>query len=680
LGKAYFEEKRAPLDAEQFSIAKALDPLDPTAYLYDGIRRQTENDPVAALRDLQESIARNDNRAVYRGRLLLDKDRAARGTSLARIYSDLGFDQLGTNEAAQSLSVDPANASAHRFLSDSYRVTSRRTEVSRVSELLQSELLQDLNINPVQPSISSTNLNIVTLGGPTSVGFNEFTPLFVSNQTQVNLTGATGSNDTITGEAVVSGVYDRYSFSAGAFGYETDGFRNNSDLSHEIYNVYAQAALSPSLNVQAEFAKRNTERGDIALNFDPDDFDPTFRRSLDANSSRLGVRFAPSETSTFLLSAIYADRDIDGGQKQELFTIPGLGAFNLRTDVASEDDTTQYDAQYIHRGIGFNFLLGGARTDVDRKDSLVFTVETPFGDDPPSTVDNQFDIKDSRFYSYLYLKAPMGLLVTLGAAYSSYEQGDAFDFRETSPKIGAQWAITESLALRGAYLEGVKPALSSNRTLEPTQVAGFSQFFDDANGTKYRRYGIGVDWRLTSRLTVGGELSKRDLDWPTVNAQTSTGNFEDRDEWFNRAYVYWVPADRWAVNAELSFDKFRNASSSNLATDIPERVVTYKLPVAASYFHPSGVFGTLGVTYVDQQVRGSEDYLHESGDSTFTLLDLAFGYRLPKRGGILSLAIQNATDKSFDFIDDSYRSFQDEPALGPFYPERTITARFSVNF
>ena len=101
LGKAYFEERRDPLDAEQFAIAKELDPNDPTPWFYDAIRLQTENRPVEALRDLERSIELNDNRAVYRSRLLLDEDRATRGTSLARIYDDLGFEQLGVNEATQ---------------------------------------------------------------------------------------------------------------------------------------------------------------------------------------------------------------------------------------------------------------------------------------------------------------------------------------------------------------------------------------------------------------------------------------------------------------------------------------------------------------------------------------------------------------------------------------------------
>jgi Tfp pilus assembly protein PilF len=85
LGKAYFEEVRAELANEQYAIAQELDPLDPTAYLYEAIKQQTENRPGEALQNLQKSIELNDNRAIYRSRLLLDQDRAARGTSLARI-------------------------------------------------------------------------------------------------------------------------------------------------------------------------------------------------------------------------------------------------------------------------------------------------------------------------------------------------------------------------------------------------------------------------------------------------------------------------------------------------------------------------------------------------------------------------------------------------------------------
>jgi tetratricopeptide (TPR) repeat protein len=94
LGKTYFEEKRGPLDAEQFAIAKELDPNDPTPWFYDAIRLQTVNRPIDALHNIQRSIELNDNRAVYRSRLLLDQDIASRSARLGRIYNDLGFQQL----------------------------------------------------------------------------------------------------------------------------------------------------------------------------------------------------------------------------------------------------------------------------------------------------------------------------------------------------------------------------------------------------------------------------------------------------------------------------------------------------------------------------------------------------------------------------------------------------------
>ncbi|UCD79562.1 MAG: FecR domain-containing protein, partial [Desulfobacterales bacterium] len=91
LGKTYFEEKRTELDGREYAIAKELDPNDPTPYFYDAIRKQTINRPVEALHDLQKAKEINKNRAVYRSKLLLDSDEAARSAALARIYSNLGF-------------------------------------------------------------------------------------------------------------------------------------------------------------------------------------------------------------------------------------------------------------------------------------------------------------------------------------------------------------------------------------------------------------------------------------------------------------------------------------------------------------------------------------------------------------------------------------------------------------
>ncbi|MCG7963140.1 MAG: tetratricopeptide repeat protein, partial [Candidatus Thiodiazotropha taylori] len=45
LGKAYYEEKRNDEAGKQFELAKQRDPLDPTAWFYDAILKQSENRP-----------------------------------------------------------------------------------------------------------------------------------------------------------------------------------------------------------------------------------------------------------------------------------------------------------------------------------------------------------------------------------------------------------------------------------------------------------------------------------------------------------------------------------------------------------------------------------------------------------------------------------------------------------
>jgi tetratricopeptide (TPR) repeat protein len=85
LGKAYYDEKKDKLASNQLAMAKELDSSDPTPYFYDAIRKQSMNQPVEALYDLQKSIELNDHRAVYRSKLLLDSDLAARSASLVNL-------------------------------------------------------------------------------------------------------------------------------------------------------------------------------------------------------------------------------------------------------------------------------------------------------------------------------------------------------------------------------------------------------------------------------------------------------------------------------------------------------------------------------------------------------------------------------------------------------------------
>ncbi|HYQ70308.1 MAG TPA: TonB-dependent receptor, partial [Gammaproteobacteria bacterium] len=657
--------------------------------------------------DLGKSIELNDGRAAYRGRLLLDKDRAARGTSLARAYNDLGFEQLGHNESTDSLTIDPANASAHRFLSDTYR-GQRRRELSRLSELYQAQMLQDINVNPVQPSISNGNLNIVTLGGPATPGFSEFTPLFQQNEVQADVSAAGGSNDTYAGEAVVTVLHDRYSLSMGAMKFKTDGFRDNNDQDHEIYDVYAQADVTPVLNVQGEYNYRHTTNGDLAQNFDPDDYNSQYDRTYQENTARLGARLTPSTASTVLLSVIYSDRHEDqdygttslGALPCAVFPpppffppcpnspVPGFVSVTETQSAKADRKTWQYEGQYLYQAEEFNITAGGLYADNETNGDVNATATLLFTPPIPSTVPTSLDDNTYVSTAYVYSNLEMleNMVWTAGLNYTDATINfkdptqDDEDFDRYNPKLGLQWNLTDALDFRAAWFKTVTPVLANKRMLEPTQVAGFSQLYDEAYGTKATNYGGGLDWRATDRVFLGGEMLRRNLRSPTTlsSATQTLYVFQDEDEWHNNVYAYWMPTDRWGLSAEVVYDKFE--SDDPVDVNLPLQVRTWSYPVKAQYFHPSGYFGAVGVTYVDQQVKREPASTYAEGTSHFTVTDVAVGYRLPRRQGILSLAVQNVFDQDFDYQDDSYRTFENEPSIGPYIPDRSVMARVTLNF
>ena len=215
-----------PPDAQQYEIAKQLDPNDPTPWFYDAILLQTENRPVEALHDIETSIELNDNRAVYRSRLLLDADIAVRGTSLAR----------STTTSASSSSASRGHPVAQR---GSRQLLGAPVPVRHLSapapprdraasELLQYQLLQPININPVRPSLPFTDLNVVTGACPSKSAFNEFTPLFARRPPR-GTAPPSGAPTTLRRRGcLVQAVRSNVAVGRRS-GFTTDGFRANND-------------------------------------------------------------------------------------------------------------------------------------------------------------------------------------------------------------------------------------------------------------------------------------------------------------------------------------------------------------------------------------------------------------------------------------------------------------------
>jgi tetratricopeptide (TPR) repeat protein len=85
LGKAFANVGDASQAERELSLAKEIDPDDPTAWLYSALLNQQLNRVNDGVLDLERSQELNDRRSVFRSRELLDQDRAVRAANLAAL-------------------------------------------------------------------------------------------------------------------------------------------------------------------------------------------------------------------------------------------------------------------------------------------------------------------------------------------------------------------------------------------------------------------------------------------------------------------------------------------------------------------------------------------------------------------------------------------------------------------
>lgn len=540
-----------------------------------------------------------------------------------------------------------------------------RHEIARVSELLQAQLLQPVNVNPVQPSFAETDLNILAGVGPAETSYNEFTPLFLRNQVRLYATGVVGNNGTQGDEIVLPAILGNSSLSVGQFHVASDGFRENNDVEKNIYDVYAQTNLTSTVGVQFEYRRRETEQGDVRLNFNPRNFSRESRRNVEQDSWRLGLHLAPAPHSDLIGSIIRSDRTVKVSDVDR-------PAFSTSDD---ESNTGGYDGQgqYLFHSPLLNLSLGGGASSFDVDQTFVFT---EFLDEALTESFNRtstpsaFTVDQNNVYLYSYVALPANTTWTLGLSYDSFDDG-TINFDELNYKFGLRWNVNDRLLVRGAAFETMKRFLAVDQTIEPTQVAGFNQFFDDTNASRSRLYGVGLDVTVADGLYSGVEATWRHVRVPTIISRDERA-FEQfsRDEDLYRAYLYWTPTRAWAIRAEFEYEDVRTKQLG-----APRKVQTTSIPVSARYYADVGLFGELGVTHVSQELA-----LPDAAEEDFIVVDAAVGYRLPKRWGIISFEIRNLLDEEFRFQDLNF--VKSEPTeIDPRYiPDRTIFGRISLMF
>lgn len=674
LGKAYLEERRGELAGDELAAAKELDPNDPTPWFYDAIRKQRENRPVEALRDLEEAIGRNDRRAVYRSRLLLDKDLATRATSLAQIYDDLGFEELGRNEAARALADDPGSAAAHRFLADLYQGDAR-AELARASEVLQAQLYGADALDLYRPSLAFNDLELVSGEEPFEAGGGEYTRLFERNGASAIATAQIGDDETRATEGVAALRAGRTMIGAGQFHYQTEGFRPNSQLEHDIWNVFIRTQITPSLLLQGEFRHRDTLGGDRVLRFDPDDFESTRKRSTEADIYRIGATWQLTGSAAVVLSAQRLERDI----RRDLETLSIGQPTNDRRDV--DDEAEQIEGQVIvgvplgklRIGGGLNRSHGRTiRNTLSRFDDVRLA--------DPSLEDRDVDSKN--FYADLRSQLSENLDLAIRLAYESVDLKNRAD-GGLAPGIGLLWRPLDGVRFRAVATRTYQRPSLVTQTLAPTELAGFNQIYDDEDAPRTDTFAVSVETAPSDGVRVGVEGRRRllasertEIDEADLDqlAQDSTRDAREEDRLLG--FAYWTPRENLAVSLAIAWERYRRQWRDS--EDEPIHVTTVSAPLGFRYISPSGWFGGAEVTWLAQEIDSRVGDRDASDDDAGPLVDLELGYRPPGRRATTSFRFSNILGRDVSYLDESFRS---STVVEPrFLPERTLLFNLAVQF
>jgi hypothetical protein len=503
--------------------------------------------------------------------------------------------------ATTSVSADPTNFSAHRFLADTYSVLPRH-EIARVSELLQSQLLQPTNITPIQPRLAESNLfTSISASGPANAcHLMSSTHCSTRNRTAVQAGGLYGENDTWGGEGIVSGIHDKLSMSAGYSQFATDGWRTNSDQEDKIANLFAQYEISHKTSIQAEYRYRENDRGDTLMRFFEDDYLENLGQGNENRTFRLGGRYDLTPSSILMGNFAVSESD------RFLNDLPPapLTLFDLE----GEDEALSGEIQHLFRSDLVSTVAGIGYFNVDQKDTvnLRFIPPLSFLD---STIVADRDIEHINAYLYSNFPLSSNLTVTAAASVDFYESNDQdtndrdMDESQFNPKFGITWSPFAGTTLRGAVFRTFKRNLINDQTLEPTQIAGFNQFYDDVNATDALRYGAGIDQKFSKNIFGGIELSKRDLQVPFFSRpvppapQVFQLEKSDWEEHLGRAYLYWAPHEWFSLKWEYVFEKAEREEKFSAGV---KKVETHRIPLGANFFHPSGFSANLLCTYYNQ--------------------------------------------------------------------------------
>lgn len=649
LGKAYYQARAFEKSLATWDYAADLDPRDPTPHFYKGIALTDLNRPGEAIQAINRSIALNDNRAVFRSRLMLTRDLSVRHYNLARAYEQLGLGEWALSKALTAVKSDPLNSSAHLFLATSYAATVQRVVAQDAENLIYRVLA---------PASQTTFRYLLN---------NDFTPMFEMPYARGTIQGEVGAwreLNTIQEHSVSAygGLPGLAFFGMGTYGNDR-GFRQRNAFA-QSYNAVVAVKGEPTVHgtFTGFFQYINRNSGDTAnLN---DYFyrnDPNFRDNFLFRMWELAYthRFTPN--CTLVVYGTYQENFSHWFYSSLPF--PGIDFINwYYHNLQAQQQLVWGNHTFIG---GFDYFSGQYR----RLTQLQLFGWFPY------LVNFLAPEKSYTFYLMDYWRLTPWLLLELGVFKEESHNARYFDKRGVSanlwnPRLGVNIQLNPQHTLRVGLLRYLNTHLLLQPMLVPTEVAGLTWPQYAKQGAEVRM--LGADWEAQwDELTYS--VLRFDLTRIAIPEYTL-------DLWGN-SYSTWRAWKRYQASFVLnrilapylgltlgvSGKRVIAPADLTLQPAYPSYTEVNTL-LGLSFLTSKGWQGGVRTLVVYQQLRG------RSADNWFALVNLRFGKELANKRGLISFEVQNLFNRHFGYLLEPYEPYPD------FYPARRLMGKIALYF
>jgi len=696
LGKAWNELGDLRHAEAEFALAKANDPGDPTAHLYEALLLRQENRINEAIAALERSQELNDRRRLFRSRLLLDEDRAVRAANLAALYRDAGLTDWSAREAGKAVNADYANWSAHLFLAGSFndlrnaRTVNQRYETAALSEYLLANLLAPASGGALAQRVSQQ----------------EYARLFERNALGVASVTEYQDRGAWTQQAAQYGLLNSSAYSVEGFYRSDPGERANQFLEQSAVTVRLKQDLGPQDSFYAEFTEGHTRAGDLNQLPDPALANRRIHVHDDAGPLWLAGyhhEWSPGQHTLLLASRLEGELRVNDPLAHTVLTRTGTNGLDLfhvqpmRQRYDSELKIYSGELQHIAQLEPFALILGGrvqgGEFDTVNEHRLTGGDPYDFGtfngvNPPPQESEARFERETIYAYATWRVVEPLQFVAGVAGDWLefpvNYRYAPVSDGTDRAsdvlPKAGFIWNVTTNAAARFAWTRSLGGAsFDQSIRLEPVQVAGFNQAFRSlvpetlvgANaGAPFETFDVAWEQRWPTRtyLGVGAQWLRSDFDrqrgayfW-NADGSVSAGRIGEDFEFEERgvgADVSQLIGRQFVLGASYAFRQARLDTrypqtaprvevgfdeAANLVYGAARRAQDgdlHQLALRLLWNHPAGWFAGTEGTWSRQEASGTGGKF----TADFWQWHARAGWRSPRRRVEASVALLNILDE-----------------------------------